>query len=131
MNTNCMRALNQLQESIKEGTSLKPECLEHLQQCSTCREKVGDALKTRPSVVGLYKRMCPGYQLSGVCLGLAQYTHTSVSMWRLGFVLGFFVATPLIYVLLTLIMPVHPDDNAELLHVRLARWWRSLRTQPA
>lgn len=92
-----------------------------------------------PGRLGLYKRMCPGYQLSGVCLGLAKWSSTRVELWRLGFfllilILFFIPAIPNIgiylYVLLTLIMPVHPDDRQYLLSFRLARWWRNLRTKP-
>lgn len=82
-----------------------------------------------PGEFGMYKRLRKGRQLSGVCLGLAEFTRTPVMPWRLGFLVftvfyGF--AIP-IYVLLDLVMPVHPEDRPGLFRYRIARWWRGLR----
>jgi phage shock protein PspC (stress-responsive transcriptional regulator) len=89
-----------------------------------------------PARSGLFKRLGPGRQLSGVCLGLAQRTGTPAWAWRLGFVLlAVLPATGhlglWLYVLLDLAMPVHPEDRPNLLRFRLARWWRTLRTRSA
>ena len=37
----------------------------------------------------------------------------------------------LLYLLLDLAMPIHPEDRPHLLRHRLARWWRGLRTSRA
>jgi len=89
-----------------------------------------------PARIGLFKRLSPGRQLSGVCLGLAQRTHTPVWTWRLGFVVLTFLPAvghigPWLYVILDLAMPVHPEDRPNLMRFRLARWWRGLRTRVA
>jgi len=86
-----------------------------------------------PGRIGLYKRYSPGRLLSGVCLGLAQRTRTPVELWRGLFVLGTLLhgSGPGLYILLTLVMPVHPEDRVNLLRFRLARWWRGLRGQAA
>ncbi|HYK05251.1 MAG TPA: PspC domain-containing protein [Thermoanaerobaculia bacterium] len=71
-----------------------------------------------------YKRLKPGRQLSGVCLGLAERFGWNVTMVRLAFLaalffhgLGFWV-----YVVLDLAMPVHPDDRQFMLRFRWRRW---------
>lgn len=71
-----------------------------------------------------YKRLKPGRQLSGVCLGLAERFNWNVTIVRLVFLmalffhgLGFWV-----YVVLDLAMPVHPDDRQYLLRFRWRRW---------
>lgn len=82
-----------------------------------------------PGQYGLYKRLCKGRKLSGVCLGLAEFTRTPVMPWRVAFLLFTFVygiAVPL-YILLDLVMPVHPEDRPGLFRYRVARWWRGLR----
>jgi phage shock protein PspC (stress-responsive transcriptional regulator) len=88
-----------------------------------------------PARIGLYKRLCAGRQLSGVCLGLAEWTHTPVGYWRLVFVLLTLLPPAAfglgLYVVLDLAMPVHPDDRPQLIRFRLARWWRGLRTRTA
>jgi phage shock protein PspC (stress-responsive transcriptional regulator) len=73
----------------------------------------------------LYKRLKPGRQLSGVCLGLAERFRLNLLLVRLAFVaaiffdgVGFWV-----YLVLDLAMPVHPDDRQYLLRFRLRRWW--------
>jgi phage shock protein PspC (stress-responsive transcriptional regulator) len=90
-----------------------------------------------PGRIGLTKRLGPGRQLSGVCLGLAYRTGTPVWGWRLGFVglcllpgLGH-AAGLWLYLLLDLIMPIDPEDRPNLLRFRLARWWRGLRARAA
>lgn len=74
-----------------------------------------------------YKRLYPGYQLSGVCLGLAETTGIHVTVLRLVF-LTFLVIKPslafFVYLLLDLIMPLHPADRKFLMRHRLARLWR-------
>jgi len=82
-----------------------------------------------PGRYGLYKRLCKGRQLSGVCLGLSQVTGTPVGLWRAGFLLlAFFYGSGIwIYILMDLVMPVHPEDRPGLFRFRVARWWRGLR----
>lgn len=74
----------------------------------------------------LYKRLKPGRMLSGVCLGLAEATGTNVTLIRLvAFALIFADGVGLwLYILLDLIMPVHPDDRRYLLRFRLRRWFQ-------
>lgn len=74
----------------------------------------------------LYKRLGPGRQVSGVCLGLAERTGWPAIVFRLGFVallfangFGFWL-----YLLFDLAMPVHPGDRQYLLRFRIARAWR-------
>jgi len=74
----------------------------------------------------LYKRLKPGYMLSGVCLGLSERLGVSPTLVRLLFVAlvlfgkgaGFWL-----YVILDLLMPVHPEDRSRLRRFRIARWW--------
>lgn len=72
------------------------------------------------------KRLRPGRQLSGVCLGLSEATGTSVLVFRLGFIAlaladGIGI---LLYLFLDLAMPVHPDDRQHLLRFKLRRMWQ-------
>lgn len=79
----------------------------------------------------IYKRLRPGRQLSGVCLGLAERLKIPVLVLRIIFLGLFFVdgAGLLLYLILDLIMPVHPDDRQHLLRFRLRRWWAGLRKE--
>jgi phage shock protein C len=72
-----------------------------------------------------YKRLKPGRQLSGVCLGLAERFNWDVTIVRLLFVAGLFFhgLGVWVYVVLDLAMPVHPDDRQYLLRFRLRRWF--------
>jgi len=72
----------------------------------------------------LYKRLRRGYQLSGVCLGLSERTGIAPGIFRLIFVaLACAKGTGIVlYILLDLVMPVHPDDRRNLLRFRLRRW---------
>lgn len=71
----------------------------------------------------IYKRLKPGRALSGVCLGLSEATGISVNVYRLAFVALTFVegAGILLYIVLDLAMPVHPDDRQHLLRFKLRR----------
>ncbi len=94
-------------------------------------------LARAPARIGLYKRVGPGRQLSGVCLGLARRTGTPAWAWRVGFVLLCLLpalghaAGLWLYLLLDLAMPIHPEDRQLLLRFRLARWWRGLLAKAA
>jgi phage shock protein PspC (stress-responsive transcriptional regulator) len=74
----------------------------------------------------LYKRLRPGRQLSGVCLGLSEATKINVTAIRVAFiVLLFFNGSGFwIYLILDLAMPVHPDDRQYLMRFRMRRWWQ-------
>jgi phage shock protein PspC (stress-responsive transcriptional regulator) len=74
----------------------------------------------------IYKRLKPGRQLSGVCLGLSEATGVNVAVFRLAFfALAFFKGIGLLlYVLLDLARPVHPDDRQYLLRFKLRRMWQ-------
>jgi len=52
-----------------------------------------------------FKRSESDSMLFGVCGGIAEYTKTDVTLWRLGFVLLFFTAIPigLLYFITTFI----------------------------
>lgn len=69
------------------------------------------------------KRLKPGRALSGVCLGLSEATGISVNVYRLAFVALAFIkgAGILLYIVLDLAMPVHPDDRQYLLRFKLRR----------
>jgi phage shock protein PspC (stress-responsive transcriptional regulator) len=71
-----------------------------------------------------YKRLKPGRQLSGVCLGLAERFGWNVTIVRLVFLVAlFFDGLGLwVYLVLELAMPVHPDDRQYMLRFRLRRW---------
>ena len=77
----------------------------------------------------VYKRLKPGRQLSGVCLGLSEATGVHVTLIRLAFVVLAFAdgAGIVVYVLLDLLMPMHPDDRQHLWRFRIARAWRQWR----
>lgn len=72
------------------------------------------------------KRLRPGRQLSGVCLGLSEATGIAVVVFRLAFVALLFVKGIglFLYILLDLAMPVHPDDRQYLLRFKLRRMWQ-------
>jgi phage shock protein PspC (stress-responsive transcriptional regulator) len=72
-----------------------------------------------------YKRLGPGRQLSGVCLGLAERFRWNVTIVRLAFLLALFFHGLgfWVYVVLDLAMPVHPDDRQYLLRFRMRRWF--------
>jgi phage shock protein PspC (stress-responsive transcriptional regulator) len=80
----------------------------------------------------LYKRLGPGRMLDGVALGLSEATKVNVSVIRLLFFgLLFFDGVGLVlYLLLALFMPVHPDDRQFLLRFRLRRWLRRTAAAP-
>lgn len=69
------------------------------------------------------KRLKPGRALSGVCLGLSEATGVPVNVYRLGFIVLTFIkgAGLLLYIVLDLAMPVHPDDRQYLLRFKLRR----------
>ena len=76
-----------------------------------------------------YKRLKPGRQISGVCLGIAEATNQSVTLVRLVFLLllffkgiGFWL-----YLLCDIAMPIHPDDRQYLLRFKIRRWWEKRR----
>lgn len=79
---------------------------------------------SRHSTAPLYKRLKPGRQLSGVCLGLAERFNLNVTIVRLAFLVGFFFDGLgfWLYILLDLAMPVHPADREHLLRFRIQRW---------
>jgi len=81
---------------------------------------------------GVYKRM-RGRQLSGICQGLSEATRVPVWIWRMAFVGLVFLkgAGLILYLLLDVVLPIHPDDRAGLLRFRIARWWRSRRASAA
>lgn len=74
----------------------------------------------------LYKRLHPGKLLSGVCLGIAESFGWNVTLVRLAFfVLLFFDGVGFwLYLVLDLVMPIHPDDRRHLWRFRVQRWWR-------
>jgi phage shock protein C len=77
----------------------------------------------------VYKRLGPGRMVSGVCLGLSERSGISVGWLRVGFVLlmMFDGVGLLLYILLDLFMPVHPDDRQYLLRFKLRRMMARLR----
>lgn len=72
------------------------------------------------------KRLGPGRQISGVCLGLSEATGVSPALLRLAFIALAFVngIGIWLYILLDLAMPVHPDDRQHLLRFKLRRAWQ-------
>ena len=72
------------------------------------------------------KRLRPGRQVSGVCLGLSEATGIPVGVLRLLFVVFLFVKGIgfWLYLALDLAMPVHPDDRQHLLRFKLRRMWQ-------
>lgn len=79
----------------------------------------------RSSAAPIYKRLKPGRQVSGVCLGLSERFGWNLTLLRLAFVIAFFFDGLgfWVYVILDLAMPIHPDDREHLLRFRLRRWW--------
>jgi len=71
-----------------------------------------------------YRRLKPGKQIGGVCLGLAEHFHWNVTTVRLAFVAAFFFHGLgfWVYLALHVAMPVHPDDRQYLLRFRFRRW---------
>ena len=80
----------------------------------------------------LFKRI-RGRQLSGICQGLSEATRIPVWIWRMAFVGLIFLkgAGVILYLLLDVALPIHPDDRADLLRFRIARWWKSRRATAA
>jgi phage shock protein PspC (stress-responsive transcriptional regulator) len=76
----------------------------------------------------LYKRI-RRHQLSGVCQGLSEATRVPVWIWRMVFVGLIFLkgVGVILYLVLSVVLPVHPDDRAGLLRFRIGRWWRNRR----
>ena len=74
----------------------------------------------------IYKRLGPGRQLSGVCLGIAEATGVSPALLRIGFIVLAFVdgIGIWLYLLFDLAMPVHPADREHLLRFKLRRAWQ-------
>jgi phage shock protein PspC (stress-responsive transcriptional regulator) len=89
-------------------------------------------VKRQPQGWKLYRRLGKGRQLGGVCLGLAERTGTRADTWRIVLVVAFFLGLPAfqLYVLMLLLMPVHPDDREYLLRFKLRRWWARFRRSP-
>ena len=71
----------------------------------------------------IYRRLGPGRQISGVCLGLSEGLGISLGVLRLLFVIAFFFKGfgLLAYVIFILAMPVHPDDRQHMLRFQLKR----------
>lgn len=80
----------------------------------------------------LFKRI-RGHQLSGICQGLSEATRVPVWIWRMAFVglIFFRGAGVILYLLLDVALPIHPEDRADLLRFRIARWWKSRRAAAA
>jgi len=74
----------------------------------------------------IYKRL-QGRQLSGVCQGLAEAWNAPVWVIRMAFVALTFGKGIglLLYLVLDVVLPIHPADRAALLRFRIARWWRA------
>lgn len=81
----------------------------------------------------LYKRLGPGREVSGVCLGLAERTGWPVLAFRLLFLALMFVKGFgfWLYLLFDLAMPIHPSDRQFLLRFRIARMWRRFLRRPS
>lgn len=73
----------------------------------------------------VYKRM-RGRQLSGVCQGLAEAYRIPVWIVRTSFFALIFLkgAGVVLYLLLDVLLPIHPDDRETLLRFRIGRWWK-------
>ena len=81
-----------------------------------------------PGRAGLpYKRLRAGRQISGVCAGIAEKSGVPVALIRLAFLALLFAKLfgILLYLVLDMLMEVHPDDRASLLRFRIRRWWSS------
>jgi phage shock protein PspC (stress-responsive transcriptional regulator) len=74
---------------------------------------------------GIYKRIARK-ELSGVCRGLSEAFGIPVWILRMMFVgLVFLKGLGLwLYLLLGIVMPVHPEDRMHLMRFRIARWFR-------
>ncbi len=74
----------------------------------------------------LFKRM-DGRMISGICRGIAEKLGIPVWVVRVAFVLLIFVQGIGFwgYLLLDIVLPIHPADRASLLRFRIARWWRA------
>jgi phage shock protein PspC (stress-responsive transcriptional regulator) len=74
----------------------------------------------------IYKRVKPGRVLSGVCLGLAESLRAPVFILRIVFIAFFFIKGIglWIYLLLMLLLPLHPDDRQYLWRFRIVRAFR-------
>jgi len=74
----------------------------------------------------IYKRL-EGRQVSGVCRGLAEAWGAPVWVIRMAFVALLFGKGIglLLYLVLDVVLPIHPADRAGLLRFRIARWWRA------
>lgn len=72
-----------------------------------------------------YKRM-KGRQLSGVCQGLSEAWRVPVWVVRMAFVGLIFAkgAGLILYLVLDVLLPIHPDDRPALLRFRISRWWK-------
>ena len=82
--------------------------------------------RLRDPVRPIYKRLKPGMQLAGVCLGLSEAIGQPAIILRVAFFILFFVDGLgfWAYVVLALLMPTHPDDRQYLLRFRIARAFR-------
>lgn len=74
----------------------------------------------------IYKRL-QGRQISGVCQGLSEAWNAPVWVIRMAFVALTFGKGIglLLYLVLDVVLPIHPADRANLLRFRIARWWRA------
>ncbi|HEX2123271.1 MAG TPA: PspC domain-containing protein [Thermoanaerobaculia bacterium] len=79
----------------------------------------------------IHKRLKKGRAVSGVCLGLSEATGAPVNLLRLAFIALTFIKGVglLLYIVLDLAMPVHPDDRQHLLRFKIRRWFQ--RRRPA
>ncbi|MDP9362348.1 MAG: PspC domain-containing protein [Acidobacteriota bacterium] len=73
----------------------------------------------------IYKRILRR-QLSGICQGISEAYGIRVWVVRMAFVsLLFLKGIGLaLYLLLDIVLPIHPDDRAYLLRFRIIRWWK-------
>lgn len=76
--------------------------------------------------VPIYRRLGSRWQLLGVCRGIAERMNVPVALVRVAFVFVFLFegAGLVFYLLLGLILPVHPADRQHLLRFRIARRFR-------
>ena len=82
---------------------------------------------------GRFHKRMRNRQLSGVCQGLAEASSIPVWIIRMAFVaLIFFNGIGIAaYLILDVVLTIHPDDREQLLRFRIARWWRSRRVSAA
>lgn len=79
----------------------------------------------------LYKRLV-GHELSGVCRGISEASALPVWIVRMAFIVLFFATHGLLlYLILDLALPIHPEDRQHLLRFRIARWWKARPAQAA